>query len=132
MRYMLMCCFDEKRWSDLPGAEKERIMKAYGEWIDDAARSGHLRVMGKLRPTSTATTVRMESVKRIVTDGPFAETREQLGGFHLIECKDLDEAIALAGRIPTLPAGGVVEVRPVELDRGIDARDGLKRSALPA
>jgi hypothetical protein len=59
--------------------------------------------------------VREKNGKRVHTDGPFAETKEQLGGYHLVECQNLDEAIAIAGRIPTLPAGGAVEVRPVEM-----------------
>lgn len=114
MQYMLMCCFDENRWGDLPEAEREKIMKEYGEWIQAIAKSGHHRATGKLRPTSTATTLRVENGKRVVTDGPFAETKEQIGGYHLVECKDLDEAISIASRIPTLPSGGVIEVRPVE------------------
>ena len=114
MQYMLMCCFDEKRWEGMPKAQREKIMQQYGEWTQSIVKSGHFRASGKLQATSTATTLRERSGKRVITDGPFAETREQIGGYHLVECKDLDEAIAIAGRIPTLPAGGVVEVRPVE------------------
>jgi hypothetical protein len=111
---MVLCCFDEKRWEELPQGERERIMTEYGEWMEANRKGGRLRATGKLRPTATATTLRMKDAKRVITDGPFAETKEQLGGYHMIECKDLDEAIAVASRIPTLPAGGVVEVRPVE------------------
>lgn len=69
---------------------------------------------GSYRPTSSATTVRMKSGKLALTDGPFAETKEQLGGYHLVECRDLDEALSIAARIPTLSAGGAIEVRPLE------------------
>ena len=113
MQYMLMCCFDEDRWSQLPCTERERIMHEYGVWVQGLIASGQLRGGGQLHPTATATTVRMKNGKPVFTDGPFAETKEQLGGYHLVECKDLDEAIAIACRIPTLPAGGAIEVRPV-------------------
>jgi hypothetical protein len=114
MQYMLMCCFDESRWATLPEAEKAAIMKAYGEVLDGLVKSGHFRAGGRLHPTSTAATVRRKDGRLVVTDGPFAETKEQLGGYHLVECEGLDEAISIAARIPTLPAGGAIEVRPVE------------------
>lgn len=113
MQYMLMCCFDEQLWAKLPEAQKSRVMQEYGEFVQGIVKSGHYRAGARLEPTSMATTVRAENGKRITTDGPFAETKEQLGGYHLVECQDLDEAIAIAGRIPTLGVGGVVEVRPV-------------------
>jgi hypothetical protein len=114
MQYALLCYADEKRWGDLGEAERNRIMDEYGAWAQAIVRSGHYRASSKLGPTSASTTLREKDGKRITTDGPFAETREQLGGFHLVECKDLDEALAIAGRIPTLRAGCTVEVRPVE------------------
>lgn len=114
MQYLLMCCIDEQAWDALPGSERDRVMQLYDEWTQDVVRSGHFRASGKLQPTATATTVREKYGKRLVMDGPFAETREQIGGYHLVECKDLDEAISLAGRIPTLRVGGAVEVRPME------------------
>jgi len=114
MQYMLLCYHDETRWDALPKAKRDEIMDAYGRWAQAIVKSGHFRASSKLRPTCDATTVREKLGKRVTTDGPFAETREQLGGFHLIECRDLDEAIEIAGRIPTLPTGGTVEVRPVE------------------
>lgn len=113
MQYLLMCCFDEKRWDGLPESERDGIMKEFGEVIQNMTRSGHYLAGGKLRSTSAATTVREKSGKPVITDGPFAETKEQLGGYHLVECRNLDEAISLAKRIPTLRAGGAVEVRPV-------------------
>ena len=88
-------------------------MQEYSEFIRGIVKSGHYRGGAKLQPISTSTTVRQQSGKRITTDGPFAETKEQLGGYHLVECQDLDKAIVIAGRIPTLRVGGVIEVRPV-------------------
>lgn len=114
MQYLLMCCFDEKRWAAIPEAERDTIMRKYGEFIEDTAKSGQYLTGGKLKSTSSATTVRARNGKPVITDGPFAETKEQLGGYHLIEAKDLDEALAIASRIPTLPAGGTIEVRPVQ------------------
>ena len=114
MQYLLMCCFDEERWAAIPEAERDGIMRQYGEFIQDTKKSGHYLAGAKLQSTSNATTVRAQNGKPVITDGPFAETKEQLGGYHLIECRDLDEALAIAGRIPTLPAGGIVEVRPLD------------------
>lgn len=114
MRYLLMCCFEEDRWERIPEPERDAIMQEYGAWIQGIERSGHHIATAKLRPSSTAATIRAKDGKLVITDGPFAETKEQLGGYHLIECKDLDEAIAIAGRIPTLCVGGTIEVRPVE------------------
>jgi hypothetical protein len=114
MQYMLMCCCDEKAWTQLPDSEKYRIMREYGALIQSLVKSGQFRGGGQLRSTSSATTVRMKGGKLALTDGPFAETKEQLGGYHLVECRDLDEALSIAASIPTLPAGGAIEVRPFE------------------
>jgi hypothetical protein len=113
MHYMLMCCFDEELWAKMPEAQKGQIMQEYNEFIQGIVKSGHFRAGAKLQPTSTSTTVREKNGKLITIDGPFAETKEQLGGYHLVECQDLDEAIAIARRIPTLRVGGAIEVRPV-------------------
>jgi hypothetical protein len=110
-RYLLLCCFDEKRWAQLPDSQRDSIMRDYGELLQSLDRSGQLLSSAKLKPVSTAATVRAKNGKPTVIDGPFAETKEQLGGYHLLECKDLDEAIAVAKRIPTIPHGGTVEVR---------------------
>jgi hypothetical protein len=117
MEYMLMCCIDENGWTQLPENEKHRIMQEYGALIQSLVTSGQFRGGGQLQSTSSATTVRMKGGKLALTDGPFAETKEQLGGYHLVECRNLDEALSIAARIPTLPAGGVVEVRPLEPSR---------------
>jgi hypothetical protein len=114
MQYLLMCCFDEKKWEGIPESQRDGIMQEYGEWIQGTAKSGHYLAGAKLQRTSSATTVRAKNGKPVITDGPFAETKEQLGGYHLLECKDLDEALSIAGRIPTLRVGGTIEVRPIE------------------
>jgi hypothetical protein len=113
MRYLLLCCFDEKRWEAIPESQRDGIMREYGELLQRLDKSGRHLASGKLQPSSTATSVRRENGKLAVTDGPFAETKEQVGGYHLIECKDLDEAISIAKRIPTIPFGGTIEVRPL-------------------
>jgi hypothetical protein len=113
MRYLLLCCFDEKRWENIPDSQRDGIMREYDALLRSLERSGRHVASAKLQPIATATTVRGSSGKLAVTDGPFAETKEQLGGYHVVECKDLDEAISIARRIPTLPYGGTVEVRPL-------------------
>lgn len=114
MKYLLLCCFDEKQWDALADSDRNGIMRDYGELIRDLDQSGYHLAGAQLKPTATATTVRSLRGKPTVTDGPFAETKEQVGGYHLVECRDLDEAIAIAKRIPTLPFGGTVEIRPIE------------------
>ena len=114
MQYLLMCCFDEKKWDAIPESQRGEIMRDYGAVIQGLVDSGQYLAGAKLRPTAAATHVRAKNGKAVVSDGPFAETKEQLGGYHLIDCRDLDEAIAIAKRIPTIPHGGLVEVRPVE------------------
>jgi hypothetical protein len=114
MQYLLMCCFDETAWEKLPEPERAGVMEDYGAWMRDVDASGRHRATAKLAPTAAATTIRERSGRTVITDGPFAETKEQLGGYHLVECKDLDEAIAIAKRIPTLRVGGSIEVRPLD------------------
>jgi hypothetical protein len=115
---MLMCCFDESAWNNLPDAQKDKIMRDYGDWIQNLVNTGRFRGGAKLHPAAFAKTMRMYKGKTVLTDGPFAETREQFGGFHLIDCGDVNEAMAIAARIPTLAAGGAVEVRCVEKLKG--------------
>ena len=114
MRYMIGIYGDESRRVALTPEDGAGIMAAYDEF-DRAARAAGVLVEGAgLQPTPTATTVRVRDGARLITDGPFAETKEQLGGFYLLECKDLDEAIEWAARIPGAQHGSV-EVRP-EMD----------------
>jgi hypothetical protein len=114
MQVMLMCCIDERRWHALPAAERDTVMREYGEWVAEQQRAGRHRASEKLAGSPAARTLRLRQGKAVVTDGPFAETKEQLGGFHIVECRDVDEALAIAARIPTLRVGGTIEVRPVE------------------
>ena len=114
MQYLLMCCINEAEWDALPAAERDGVMRDYGTLIEDLARDGRYVAGAKLRPTATATTVRQRNGRPVLTDGPFAETKEQLGGYHVVECRDIDEAIAIAQRIPSLRCGGTVEVRPLD------------------
>jgi hypothetical protein len=114
MQYLLMCCFEEKKWDAIPESQRESIMRDYGNVVQGLVESGQYLAGAKLRPVTAATSVRARNGKPVISDGPFAETKEQLGGYHLIDCRDLDEAISIAKRIPTLPFGGVVEVRPIE------------------
>jgi hypothetical protein len=113
MQFMLMCCFDEARWSALAEEQRAKIMQDYKTWIDEHVANGKYLGGGKLDESMTASTLRKQDRELRVTDGPFAESREQIGGFHLIECADRDAALVIAEGIPTLPFGGTVEVRPL-------------------
>lgn len=118
MQFLLMCCFDETRWNALAGDERAKIMDAYQAWVTDLVESGHYKSGGKLDQSGTASTLRQPDGKPRAVDGPFSEAREQIGGFHVLECRDRDEALALAQKIPTLPAGGTIEVRPMLRELG--------------
>jgi hypothetical protein len=113
MQYLLMIYQDETCWAQMPDAQQGQIMQEYRVFIQGVVTSGHFRAGARLQPTSMATTVREQHGQWVITDGPFAETKEQLRGYHLVECQDLDEALAIAGRIPTLRVGAAIEVRPV-------------------
>jgi hypothetical protein len=112
MEYLLIVYCDEKFWGELPESERDRIGDETDAFKADLAKKGCLRAWSPLQPVATATTVRRQRGKTVITDGPFAETREVVGGFVGVECRDLDEAVALAARFPLLEAGGSVEVRP--------------------
>lgn len=114
MKYLILCCFDEGRWHAIPEAERNAVMRDYGAWIQGIEDSDQHLASAKLQPSANASTIRLNNGKPMVTDGPFAETKEQLGGYHLVECADLDEAVSIASGIPTLRIGGTVEVREVE------------------
>jgi hypothetical protein len=109
MKYMLLIYMEENA---MTGAEREQC---YGESLalcKDLAAKGKFVTASPLQPVATATNVRLREGKRLVTDGPFAETREQLGGFYMIDAKDLDEAIGIAARVPPAKKG-TVEIRPI-------------------
>src|SRR5882762_7416525 len=102
MQFLLMCCFNEAKWAALPESERGRIMGEYGSWVEELKMGGRLRAGAKLDACAKAASVRVKDGKPAIVDGPFAETKEQLGGYHVIECKDREEAVSLALRIPTL------------------------------
>jgi hypothetical protein len=112
MQYMLLIYENEAEFAGQPAEAMQGVMAEYGEFTKGIIGSGHFKSGDALQPSSTATTVRVRGGKHVVTDGPFAETREQLGGYYLVEAKDLDEARAIAARIPAAKTGSV-EVRPV-------------------
>jgi hypothetical protein len=112
MQYLLLIYEEEKIWTEMSEAERMKIYGEYMRYTDEIKQSGHWKGGAPLQPTHTATTVRVRGGKPSTTDGPFAETREQLGGFYLVEAKDLDEATKLAAGIPGAKLGSI-EVRPV-------------------
>ncbi|MGC2110890.1 MAG: YciI family protein [Candidatus Korobacteraceae bacterium] len=115
MRYMLLIYSTEKAEAQMSPEERQAIMNGHWAVMDGATKAGILRGADPLHPTSSATTVRIQNGQPVTTDGPFAETKEQLGGYYILDCKDLDEAIAWASKIPTDCKGGsgCVEIRPI-------------------
>ena len=113
MKFMFMIFHDEDELNALPAREMQTLVDSALDYDDEIRRSGHYIVSNALQSALTARTIRVRSGKVSTTDGPFAETKEQLGGFFLIEAKDMDEACAVASRFP--PARlGIIEVRPVQ------------------
>jgi len=113
MRYMMLIYTTETEAAS--PEEMQAVSAAHWAVMDETTRRGILRGADPLEPTSTATTVRLQNGGVVVTDGPFAETKEQLAGYYILECKDLDEALEWAARIPSACGGaaGGVEVRPI-------------------
>jgi hypothetical protein len=112
MQYLLLIYSNEAEFAAQPKPELDRMMTEFNAYSADIAASKHLVGGNRLQPIATATTVRVRNGKTQITDGPFAETREQLGGYYLVEAKDLDEATKLAARIPGARIGSI-EIRPV-------------------
>lgn len=112
MQFLLLCRFNEDAWEAIPESERAAIMEEYHAVLDELDRTGRHVSSAKLEPVAAGRTVRHDG-RTPVTDGPFLETKEHLGGYHVIECDDLEEATAIAGRFPTLPVGGAIEVRPL-------------------
>jgi len=112
MKYLCLIYEDETFWNKTPKSELDGVMTGYREFGTTYIRSGHVLGGNALQPTATATTIRVRNGKMSTTDGPFAETREQLGGYYLLEAKDLNEAIQIAAKIPGAKTGSV-EVRPI-------------------
>jgi hypothetical protein len=112
MKYLCLVYYDEKKMQQMSQQEWDNLNQECMGCVEDLTHSGHFLDGAPLLPTDTATTLRMRDNKALVTDGPFAETKEQLAGYYLLEARDLNEAIRLAEKIP--PARyGCVEIRPV-------------------
>jgi hypothetical protein len=112
MQYLLLVYHDEVQWEKLTDAERQKIYGGYRGLRRDLEGKNKFKGGGQLQPTATATTVRLRNGKRSVMDGPFAETKEQLGGYILIEADDHEEALTIAARVPSVHTGSI-EVRPV-------------------
>ena len=112
MKYLCLIYENEKNWETMPQSDAEAIMNEYFAFTEDIRKGGKYVAGEALQPTPTATTVRVRNGKISTTDGPFVETKEQLGGFYLIDAKDLNDAIQVAARIPSARLGSI-EVRPV-------------------
>ena len=112
MRYLLMICNDETNDDALSADEAAARFAEYGVWMEEMGRRNVLLGGERLRPTTDATTVRVRDGETLTSDGPFAETKEQVGGYFLVDCKDLDEAIEVAGKLPGAREGSI-EVRPI-------------------
>ncbi len=112
MRYLLLIAGDENASADVSADADAATLGEYQEWMKTMADRGILQGGERLRPTSDATTVRVRNGETLATDGPFVETKEQLGGYYLVDCKDLDEAIDVAAKLPGAHSGSI-EVRPI-------------------
>lgn len=112
MQYLLMIFEDPAESGRMSAAERARLIQDYRAFTDRIVQAGNFRAGDALEPVTTATTIRLRGGKRRVTDGPFAETKEQLVGYYLVDAKDLDEALGIAERVPSAPIGAV-EVRPI-------------------
>ena len=112
MQYLLLIYRSEAELAKMDPAARQKMSADYGTFTQSIIQSGHFKAGDGLQPATTATTVRVRDGKTMTTDGPFAETREQLGGYYLIEAKDLNEALAIAAKIPSARYGSV-EVRPI-------------------
>ena len=115
MRYMLLIYKDGKLWDEMSTQEKGTIYQEAVEYSEARRPSGFYQGGEPLEETGTATTVRMKNGKAVITDGPFAETKEQLGGYTIVEAQDLDEVLAFAARHPLVRAGLSIEVRPIRV-----------------
>ena len=112
MRYLLLLYTSEAEWERCTEAEMAAVLREHGELTRDLEETGRYRGSNALEPTAAATTLRVRSGKTLVADGPFAETKEQLLGYYLIDARDLDDAMAIAARTPDAKRGAV-EIRPV-------------------
>lgn len=112
MQYLLLIYGNESHFEKLPSSERDKVLQEYHAFTNSVAQSGHLRGANELDFTNKGKTVRVREGKAIVSDGPFAETKEQLGGYYLVEARDIDDALAIGARIPSARWGSI-EVRPI-------------------
>jgi hypothetical protein len=128
MRYMLLI-YNQENYKGLSPEQGDQSSATHRAVMDETTRRGIFRAAEPLHPTSTATTVRVQNGKVITTDGPFAETKEQLAGYYILDCKNLDEAIEWAAKIPTECSGGAgcVEIRPIR-DMSGPLRDNTRET----
>jgi hypothetical protein len=117
MKYLLLCCHEEKKLDSMSQSECVAMMEETMAYCEALKKSGHLIAVEQLEPVQTAVTVRVRNGKASVTDGPFAETKEQVGGFFLINVRDLNEAVQVASKFPSVRFGSM-EVRPVREFQG--------------
>lgn len=132
MRYMFLVYSTETHMASLTPEQRQQITAAHWAVMDETAKKGIFRGAEPLKPTSTATTVRLQNGKPLIIDGPFAETKEQLAGYYILDCTDLDEAIHWAAKIPTSCQGGVgcIEIRPIqEIPQPTDAEFAARKPA---
>ena len=131
MKYLLTIYTDESGFADVTPQDVQQLMAAYEAFGREVTEAGAMLGGEGLQPSATATTVSVRDGETITSDGPFADTREQLGGYYLLDCRDLDEAIGWAAKIPGA-RGGTIEVRPVMdyeaagLDRDVQAHEGAE------
>ena len=112
MQYMLLIYGDEKNWMNMPEKDMKAMYAAYGAFTKELQDSGAMRGGSELAPIANASTVRVRNGKTLTTDGPFAETKEQLGGYYIVDVPNLDDAIRWAAKIPSAPFGSI-EIRPL-------------------
>jgi hypothetical protein len=117
MKYLCLIYDNEQEWQKFPADVQQKYMSEYGAFTESIKKSGQYVGANQLQPTHTATVVRSRNGKLSTTDGPYAETKEQLGGYYLIDAKDLNDAIQVASRIPSARSGSI-EVRPIVEARG--------------
>jgi hypothetical protein len=113
MRYMLLIVGDESQWADVPEEQRAAQSARWADYTNALVESGAFVAGDGLQTSSTATTIQVKDGDRVLTDGPFADTKEQIGGYYVIDVDDLDAAVDWAAKLPSVEAGGIAEIRPV-------------------
>ena len=129
MRYMLLIIGDESQFAEWSEEDMAVRMQRWSDYSKALVDAGAFVSGEGLQTSTTATTLRVQDGERLLTDGPFAETKEQIGGFYVIECKDLDEAIDWASKLPSAARGGVTEIRPVMAYEGYEDPQAASQGA---